>query len=79
MSLYYFKMSWIAMIWLKLNDDKTEFIIFGTPSQLRKVTTASIRVGEHTIQAETSVRNIGAIFYRKMKMDVHVNKTTQIA
>ena len=62
-----------------MNDDKTEFIIFGTPSQLRKVTSASIRVSKHTIQAETSVRNIVAIFDRNMKMDVHLNKTTQIA
>ena len=59
--------SWMAMNWLKLNDDKTEFIIFGTPSQLRKVTTASIRVGEHTIQAETSVSNIGAILRETLR------------
>lgn len=71
--------SWMALNWLKLNDDKTEFIIFGTPFQLRKVITTSIRVGEHTIQAVTSVRNIGAIFDKNMKMDVHVNKTTQLA
>jgi hypothetical protein len=69
----------MALNWLKLNDDKTEFIIFGTPFQLRKVITTSIRVGEHTIQAVTSVRNIGAIFDKNMKMDVHVNKTTQLA
>ena len=52
----------MPMNWLKVNDDMTGFIIFGIPSQLSKVTAASIRVGEHTIEAETSVRQHWSYF-----------------
>ena len=64
------------MNWLELNDDKTEFIIFGTPSQLRKVTTGSIRVGEHPFKQKPVYSTLEPFFDRNMKMDVHVNKTT---
>ena len=47
---------------LKLNDDKTEFIILGSPHMLKKVETVSIIVGEHVVQASKCVRNIGAFF-----------------
>ena len=35
---------------LKLNDEKTEFLIIGTPQQLAKVTTTSIKIGQDNIQ-----------------------------
>ena len=34
--------SWMALNWLKLNDDKTEFIVLGSPSNLAKVSTEHI-------------------------------------
>ena len=34
---------WMLNDNLELNDDKTEFLIFGTPQQLEKVDTTSIR------------------------------------
>ena len=57
---------------LKLNDAKTEFIIFGTPHVLKKVSTTSIQVGNSNIEARTEVRNIGAMFDREMKMNTQV-------
>ena len=44
---------------LKLNESKTEFIIFGMRQQLNKVGTINIKIGEDTIQNVTSVRNLG--------------------
>ena len=35
---------WMAANMLKLNDDKTEFIMFGTKHQLRKTESASTRI-----------------------------------
>ena len=37
---------WMATNFLKLNDSKTEFIIFGTPQNVNKVTEWSVNVGD---------------------------------
>ena len=45
---------------LKLNDDKTEFIIIGTSQQLAKVSINTFRVGAATIIPVSSARNLGS-------------------
>ena len=71
--------SWMAQNWLKLNDDKTEFIIIGSPCNLKKVVTEYIVVGDHKIFKSKQVRNIGAIFDTSATMEAHVVKTAQTA
>ncbi len=71
--------SWMALTWLKLNDDKTEFIVLGSKSSLSKVSSQSITVGEHQITKSEHVRNIGAMFDSTASMEVHVVKTSQSA
>ena len=44
---------------LKLNDDKTEFLLVGSQSQRLKVVHNSIIVGEHTIMAAPIAKNLG--------------------
>ncbi|CAH3137889.1 unnamed protein product, partial [Porites lobata] len=44
---------------LKLNDDKTEFMIIGTRAQLDKVNVSEIVVGQAKVPALTIVRNLG--------------------
>lgn len=58
---------------LKLNDDKTEFLVCGTASALKKVTTISIKIGSKTIMKSSTVRNIGVVFDTELKMESHVN------
>ena len=70
---------WMNQNRLKLNDQKTEFIIFGTSSGLKKVSTKSIRVGEESIPVSNTVRNIGAMFDQEMKMDAQVNSMCKSA
>ena len=48
---------WMNKNWLKLNDKKTEFIIFGTSTGLKTVATTIIRVGQEAIPV---CDNIGA-------------------
>ena len=57
---------------LKLNDDKTEFIIFGTPSALKQVKTPSIQIGDHVTHLSSCVRNIGAYCDTTLKMNEQV-------
>ena len=64
---------------LKVNDDKSEFIIIGTNSALSRVKTTALRVGTRTIQASSFVRNIGCYFDRNMKMNEQVKHTCKSA
>ena len=62
-----------------LNDDKTEFIIIGSPCNLKKVVTEYIVVCDHKIFKSKQVRNIGAIFDTSATMEAQVVKTAQTA
>ena len=71
--------SWMQVNVLKLNESKTEFIIFGTGQQLNKVGTINIRIGDDVIQNVPSVRNLGLHFDEELKHSSHVNKLTSIS
>ena len=59
---------------LKSNDDKSEFIVFGTPQQLSKVSDMEICIGCDTIKAAESVRNLGYYMDQHLRNTVHINK-----
>ena len=65
---------WMRTNYLKLNDDKMEFLIMGTPQQLAKVKTTSIKIGQDNIQKSASARNLGFYYDLHMKNTIHVNK-----
>ena len=67
---------WMRTNLLKLNDDKTEVIVFGTRSQLSKISEVSIKIGNDTISAVLSVRNLGIHFNKELKWTVHINCLT---
>ena len=62
----------------KLNESKTEFIIFGTRQQLSKVRQNSINVGGDRIVAKRSVRNLGSMFDAELKMTDHVSHVLKV-
>ena len=51
---------------LKLNDDKSEFLVIATPQQLAKVNTHCIRVAVY------SARNLGSWLDTKLSMATHI-------
>ena len=51
--------SWMDTMHLKLNPDKTEFIIFGYRSQLAKCTTNWVNISDSTIPKSPSVKYLG--------------------
>ncbi len=53
--------SWMAKNKLKLNDSKTEFIIFGTDHNTAKVSEWTVSVGDTEILPSRTVRDIGAM------------------
>ena len=70
---------WMQVNFLKLNESKTEFIIFGTRQWLNKVVTINIRIGDDVIQNVPSVRNLGLHLDEELKHSSHVNRLTSIS
>ena len=71
--------SWMIADRLKLNDDKTEFMIIGTRAQLDKVNVSEIVVGQAKVPAVTIVRNLGTWLDTNLTMSAHMNETCQAA
>ena len=65
--------NWMARNMLKLNDEKTEFIIFGTHQQLKKIDNITIRIGSKNIISAEHVRNLGFLMYKFCKNTKHIN------
>ena len=59
---------------LKLNDDKTEFLIIGTSQQLEKLDNISIRVGDSNIYPVPIARNLGSWFDSRLSIATRVTK-----
>lgn len=64
---------------LKINDDKTQFIVIGTRQQLQKVNIESLRVGSTNVSSTSVVRNLGCWFDDQLKMDTVINNTCKAA
>ena len=65
--------TWMLKHKLKINDDKTEFLIIGGSQQLHKAQQNSITVGNSTITSVSSARNLGVIFDENMSMKSHIS------
>ena len=70
---------WMLSERLKLNDDKTEFVIIGTRLQFAKVNVDSLTVGNYTIVPSSEVKNLGCWLDNQLKMDKHINKICKVA
>jgi len=58
---------------MKQNDDKTEFLIIGTPKQLKKALYQDINICQSQILSTDKARNLGVIFDSEMNFSAHVN------
>ena len=60
---------------LKLNNSKTEVIVFGSAQQLKKIKLQALHVGDCLV----SVCNLGVQFDAEMKMESHVTAVCRSA
>jgi len=64
--------NWLCKNMLKLNDDKTEFLVVTSSHQKRSMLPVSLRVGDKSIKPSDNVRNLGVVFDSQMSMSAHV-------
>ena len=58
---------------LKLSDDKSEIIIFGTKQQLAKMWEVSIAIGNIQVHPVNQIRNLGYYMDKLLKNGPHIN------
>ena len=71
--------NWMRHDMLKLNDDKTELIVFASRYNQHLYSDASMMIGNTTVVCEPQVKNLGVIFDQVMSMRQHVNYTSRTA
>ena len=70
---------WMSNNFLKLNGDKTEAILFGSPHQLKKIHVMRIAIGDISIIPSPCVRNLGVVQDCNMTMSAHVSRVCSSA
>ena len=61
---------------LKLNDEKTDFIILGTQQQLQKIGHINLQIGEDLVTPVDMVCNLGFFIDKYLKNKDHINRIT---
>lgn len=64
--------SWMSANMLKLNEEKTEFIVFAPKSKLNKTEKLHLKFGNNITKAAPSVRNLGVHLDRSLTMEQQV-------
>ncbi len=62
---------------MKQNDDKTEFLIIGTPCQLKKGNFKDIHICEAEVSSCEQARNLGIIFDKEMNSKAQINNISK--
>ena len=64
---------------LKLNDDKTEFMILGSQQLCQKISVSHLEIGNAMIDITKKVRNLGTIFDSNMTLCDHISRICKSA
>ena len=65
--------SWMTSNKLKLNEDKTEVMIIGTPAKVKAANISTVELGGEQVTATEAVRNLGVIMDSNLSMDHHIS------
>ena len=76
--LYVFEIrEWMNQNMLKLNDDKTELIVFTSKYKQDLYNDLSITIGGTVVDYSSQVRDLGVIFVRVLSLRQHVSYTSK--
>ena len=68
--------SWMQENYLKLNDQKTEFVIFHSRYSQSINEHCEIRIGDETIKPTLTAKNLGVTFDSNMEMKQRISQIT---
>ena len=68
---------WMKQNMLKLNDDKTELIVFTSKYKQDLYNDLSITIGDTVVDCNSQVRDLGVIFDRVLSLRQHVSYTSR--
>ena len=68
---------WMVLNFVKLNDDKTEYLVISSPHMRNKIVPQNLQVGCVSVPPSENARNLGVFFDQCMKMDKHISKVCQ--
>ena len=66
--------AWIKLNLLKLNNDKTEFLLLRTKCNISLAREFEIKIGNDTITNSMTAKNLGVHFDANLKGTIHMNK-----
>ena len=69
---------WMACNKLKLNEEKTEILITGTPVKVQAANISSITVCGEPITTVNAVKNLGVIIDSNLSMDKHISHIRKV-
>ena len=64
--------NWMRQSFLKMNDSKTEIVIFGTQNQCNKITTTSIEVGDTSVNISPKLTYLGVLLDQNLTLKSHI-------
>ena len=71
--------TWMSQNRLKMNDDKTEVILFGHRSQLKKCDTTHVKVGSTAVAVSDQIKYLGVYTDRELSFKHHIINKSKIA
>ena len=66
--------AWMKSNFLKLNGDKSEYLIFGSAKNLNKLNARSVHIDQASVSRASHARNLGVIFDTNFTLEAHINK-----
>ena len=64
--------NWMRQPFLKMNDLKTEIVIFGACSQCNKITTTAMEVGETSVNISPELTYLGVLLDQNLTLKSHI-------
>lgn len=66
---------WMLTNKLKLNEDKTEFLVIATPHFFKNNPLPKLSIGETYVTPSQNARNLGVIFDKEMNLNKHISNS----
>ena len=70
---------WMTSNKLKLNQDKTEFMVISSKNNAKKITRDTLHLSTEIVQPSSKVRNLGVIMDNHVQMEEHINQIRKSA